>query len=184
MKQRVFGQHCQFCSYCELLSSASVAKLVDTTGFDDVIVDDVIVVATEPLERNDLNQVNLFVEKDLEGLGLELPVSVPEPLASLDRNFRHVAGLVDQVQAVGDLVSELQGCDRVSEQLQAAALACTSPEHTLLLWISQSAQFAGTKPAVKPLLPLATPPPVPALCPCVQVVALRAPQFQRSQPAA
>ena len=108
MKQRVFGQHCLFCSYCELLSSASVAKLVDTTGFDDVIVvivDDVIVVATEPLERNDLNQVNLFVEKDLEGLGLELPVSVPEPLASLDRNFRHVAGLVDQVQAVGDLVS-------------------------------------------------------------------------------
>ena len=105
MKRRVFGQHCQFCSYSELLSSASVAKLVDTTGFDDVIVDDVIVVATEPLERNDLNQVNLFVEKDLEGLGLELPVSVPEPLASLDRNFRHVAGLVDQVQAVGDLVS-------------------------------------------------------------------------------
>ena len=105
MKRRVFGQHCLFCSYCELLSSASVAKLVDTTGFDDVIVDDVIVVATEPLERNDLNQVNLFVEKDLEGLGLELPVSVPEPLASLDRNFRHVAGLVDQVQAVGDLVS-------------------------------------------------------------------------------
>ena len=105
MKQRVFGQHCLFCSYSELLSSASVAKLVDTTGFDDVIVDDVIVVATEPLERNVLNQVNLFVEKDLEGLGLELPVSVPEPLASLDRNFRHVAGLVDQVQAVGDLVS-------------------------------------------------------------------------------
>ena len=105
MKRRVFGQHCLFCSYSELLSSASVAKLVDTTGFDDVIVDDVIVVATEPLERNDLNQVNLFVEKDLEGLGLELPVSVPEPLASLDRNFRHVAGLVDQVQAVGDLVS-------------------------------------------------------------------------------
>ena len=97
-------QNCSVRSKCDLVCTGFITSGTDVT--DDVIVV-VVVIAVKSFERNDLNEVNFFVEKDLESFGLEprVPVLVPDLMTSLGRNLGHVAGLIDQVQPIGDLVS-------------------------------------------------------------------------------